>query len=78
VAEAARLLGVSRWAIYELVASGPVPVVRIGRSIKVVRAGLEGWVEAPMQADHDVAPLGCWAPRLGVTAAGDRLVAAVL
>jgi excisionase family DNA binding protein len=70
--------GVSRSATYELVASGPVPVVRIGRSIKVVAAGLEGWVEAPMPPNHETAPLGCWAPRLGVTAAGDRLMAAVL
>jgi len=42
VAEAARLLNVSRSTMYGLVASGQVPVARVGRSIKVVRAGLEG------------------------------------
>jgi len=41
VSEAAQLLGVSRSAMYELVASGQVPVVRIGRSIRVVRSELE-------------------------------------
>ena len=39
VSEAARLLSVSRSAMYELVASGQ-PVVRLGRSISVVRADL--------------------------------------
>ena len=42
VAEAARLLGVS--ALYELIASGQVPVVRLGRSIRVVGAALEAWI----------------------------------
>jgi len=44
--------------MYALVASGQVPVIRIGRSIRVVRKELEGWVEAPVPADHDVAPQG--------------------
>jgi len=42
VAEAARLLNVSRSTMDGLVASGQVPVARVGRSIKGVRAGLEG------------------------------------
>jgi excisionase family DNA binding protein len=41
VADAARLLSVSRSTMYQLVASGQVPVVRIGRSIRIPRAGLE-------------------------------------
>jgi excisionase family DNA binding protein len=54
--EAAQLLNVSRSAMYELVASGQVPVIRLGPSVRVVRKELEGWVEAPMPADHDTAP----------------------
>jgi excisionase family DNA binding protein len=44
VSEAAKLLGVSRSKTYELVASGQVPVVRIGRSVRVVRRELEQWI----------------------------------
>jgi excisionase family DNA binding protein len=46
VPEAARLLGVSRSAMYELNGSGQLPVVRVGRSVRVVRSELEVWVEA--------------------------------
>jgi excisionase family DNA binding protein len=45
VPEVARLLGISRSAMYQLVASAQVPVVRIGRSIRVVRKGLEAWID---------------------------------
>ena len=44
--EAARLLGVSRSTMYQIVGSGEVPVVRLGRSVRVVRARLEAWVAA--------------------------------
>lgn len=49
IAEAARLLGISRTAMYQLVAANGVPVVRIGRSIRVVRAGLDGWIAERLQ-----------------------------
>jgi excisionase family DNA binding protein len=38
VGEAAQTLNVSRSAMYQLVASGQVPVVRIGLSVRAVRA----------------------------------------
>ena len=41
VTDAARLLSVSRTSIYQLIAKGHVPVVRIGRSIRIPRTGLE-------------------------------------
>lgn len=44
VSEAARLLGVSRSTMYQLVASGSVPVIRIGRSVRVSRPALEAWI----------------------------------
>jgi excisionase family DNA binding protein len=46
VAEAANLLGVSRSTMYQLVTSGQVQVVRIGRSVRVPRRVLEALAEA--------------------------------
>lgn len=41
VQEAANLLGVSRWTIYEAVTRGELQAVRIGRSIRIAREPLE-------------------------------------
>ena len=41
IPEAARLLGVSRPTLYQLVARREVPVVRIGHSVRVRRAEVE-------------------------------------
>ena len=38
---AAEVLGVSRSTLYQLVAAGRVPVVRLGRAVRVSRRGLE-------------------------------------
>lgn len=43
--EAARLLGLGRSKAYELVASGELPAVRIGRARRIPVAGLQAWVE---------------------------------
>jgi excisionase family DNA binding protein len=43
-AEVAAALGVGRATAYELMASGALPTVRIGRTVRVPRAGLEAWV----------------------------------
>jgi excisionase family DNA binding protein len=43
--DAARALGLSRSAIYDAVARGELPVVRIGRRIRVVTAGLRRILE---------------------------------
>lgn len=55
--EAARLLGLGRSKAYELVASGELPAVRIGRARRIPAAGLEAWVErqiAEQEADRAV------------------------
>lgn len=44
IPEAARLLGVSRTTMYQLVARGEVSVLRIGRSVRVSSAELERMV----------------------------------
>jgi excisionase family DNA binding protein len=41
VTRAAELLGVSRSSLYQLVAAGRVPVVRLGRAVRVPRRELE-------------------------------------
>jgi excisionase family DNA binding protein len=46
VAEAARMLGISRTLAYELVARGELPHVRLGRRIVVPRVALERLVAA--------------------------------
>ena len=44
VREAATLLGVSRKLLYKLIAQGrsPVPCLKLGRVIRIPKAGLEG------------------------------------
>lgn len=42
--EVAAALGVGRATAYELMASGKLPTVRIGRSVRVPRAELERWI----------------------------------
>ena len=44
VAEAARLLRISRNTCYELVAQGRLPHVHLGRRILIPRFGLEEWI----------------------------------
>lgn len=41
IPEAARLLDVSRTTMYQLVGRGEVPMLRIGRSVRIARATLE-------------------------------------
>ncbi len=42
--EAAHLLGVSRATVYNLLASGELPGVKIGRAVRVSRATLLRWI----------------------------------
>ena len=44
-ATAARLLGVGRTTIYSMIARNRVPVVRIGRSVKIPRRALLAWID---------------------------------
>ena len=46
VAQTAKVLGVGRDCVYELVASGELPSVRLGeRTIRIPRHLLEKWIE---------------------------------
>lgn len=45
VSEAQQLLSLSRSTVYAMVASGELPSVRIGRSVRVPVDALKQWVE---------------------------------
>jgi excisionase family DNA binding protein len=51
VPEAAKLLGVSRDLVYDLVAQGELPALRLGRRIVLPRRALEELVEAAWASD---------------------------
>lgn len=51
VATAARLVGVSRAALYPLVMSGDIPSFKLGRRRLVPVAGLEEWVARAARDD---------------------------
>ena len=48
-AEAAELLGVSRSKVYELLAAGTLPRVRVGLSLRVPTAALQHWVASQLE-----------------------------
>jgi len=42
--EVAKLLGLGRSKVFAMLAVGELPVIRIGRSVRVPRGALEGWI----------------------------------
>ena len=47
--EAGAALGVSRSKVYELIAAGAIPSVRIGSSVRVPVAALKAWIERELE-----------------------------
>ena len=47
-----RLLGIGSTKGYELVATGEIPAVRIGRSIRINKRALEEWLEQQAYTTH--------------------------
>jgi len=45
ITEVAALLGLGRSTVYELVQRGELPVIHVGRAVRVPAAALERWVE---------------------------------
>ena len=41
---AAKLLSLGRSTVFATIASGELPVVRVGRAVRVPRSAVEGWV----------------------------------
>jgi excisionase family DNA binding protein len=44
VGDVAKLLGLGRSKVFAMLAVGELPVIRIGRSVRVPRAALEDWI----------------------------------
>jgi excisionase family DNA binding protein len=40
----AELLGLGRTKVFQMMANGELPVIRIGRCVRVPRSGLESWI----------------------------------
>ena len=51
VPEVAEVLQIARSRAYELVGSGQIPSVRIGRSVRVSRKELDRWLEGQRYGD---------------------------
>ncbi len=51
VPEVAEMLQIARSRAYELVGSGEIPSVRIGRSLRVSRKELERWLDERRQPE---------------------------
>jgi excisionase family DNA binding protein len=53
VQEAADLLGLSRAMLYQMLAAGnQIPVVRIGRAVRIPLAGLQAWADQQVAEWH--------------------------
>jgi len=46
VEDVQRVLGISRWKTYEMITRGELPVLRIGRLVRVPRPALDEWIAA--------------------------------
>ena len=44
-ADVARVLGIGRATAYALMASGELPTIRIGRSVRIPEEALKAWLE---------------------------------
>ena len=44
--EVARVLSVGRSKVFEMFRAGELPVIRLGRSVRVPKRALEAWIEA--------------------------------
>jgi len=45
IPEVAETLGIGRTKIYEMIATGELPTIRIGRAVRISVATLQKWVE---------------------------------
>lgn len=53
VSEAANIAGLSRALFYQLIMSGEIPSVKIGRARRVPRRGLEAWIDRKVEESLD-------------------------
>lgn len=51
--EAAEAIGLGRSKTYQLISSGIIPSVRIGKSVRVPIAALRNWIEQQLQEKQE-------------------------
>lgn len=56
-AEAAEVLGISRSSVYQMLAAGQLPLVRVGQSMRVPLRELERWIGTRLDRGVSGAPL---------------------
>ena len=55
--EVSRLIGLGRTKTFQLMASGELPTIRLGRCVRVPRVALEAWIEdRTSSSDADAFP----------------------
>jgi excisionase family DNA binding protein len=58
VEEVAQLLGLGRTRTFQMVSAGQLPVVRIGRFVRIPRAALEEWIAERTAPPTDLYEVG--------------------
>ena len=53
--EAAEVMGIGRSKVYQLIASGDLPAIRIGGSVRVPVTALEAWVAHQLAERREMA-----------------------
>ena len=52
--EAARLLGIGRSKVFEMLARNELPIIRFGRCVRIPRRGLEDWIDESLASETAV------------------------
>jgi excisionase family DNA binding protein len=52
-AEAAEVIGIGRSKMYELLASGELPSIKIGGSVRIPMEGLKAWIAARVSGGRE-------------------------
>lgn len=55
--EVARVLGIGRSTVYELIHAGELPTIHVGRAVRISRRAVEAWIEQRTAAEelHQIA-----------------------
>jgi excisionase family DNA binding protein len=53
IPEVMTMLGLGRTKIYELIGSGDLPVIRVGKAVRIPVTALEKWVEERQHREED-------------------------
>jgi excisionase family DNA binding protein len=72
VDEAAIVLGIGRTKVFEMLASGDLPAIRIGRCVRVPKDRLERWIDEQSNAQAEAFLVANYL-QSGLTADGQRI-----